>query len=106
MRRDCSESACDGLASPRRLQQTSEIFRPGRVERPSWRSFFCPGVLWEVVAKLVAQKLECDMQRSSLLRQDGSHNSDHSVEGDASPFSSSPVCCEAILSPLKVQEYY
>ncbi|KAL6797143.1 hypothetical protein J3E68DRAFT_402854 [Trichoderma sp. SZMC 28012] len=35
------------------------------------------------------RKLECDMQRLFCFWQDESHNSDHSVEGDASPLFSS-----------------
>lgn len=62
-RRVSIESACDGLASSRRLQQTSEISGPGGSLACIRGGIFFLGVLWEVVAKLVAQKLECDMQR-------------------------------------------
>lgn len=53
------ESACDGLASPRRLQQTSEISGPGGLvcipSSGGKTRWFLSRCLWEVVAKLVAQ---------------------------------------------------
>ncbi|KAL6691951.1 hypothetical protein J3F84DRAFT_384820 [Trichoderma pleuroticola] len=46
---------------------------------------FFPGAYGKSLRSLL-RKLECDMQRLSCFWQDESHNSDHSVEGDASPF--------------------
>lgn len=63
-RRVSIESACDGLASPRRLQQTSEISGP----REPLRVYF--GKTWVFFSvsygkslRSLLRKLECDMQR-------------------------------------------
>ncbi|PTB41244.1 hypothetical protein M441DRAFT_395284 [Trichoderma asperellum CBS 433.97] len=63
-RRVSIESACDGLASPRRLQQTSEISGPGGpaciLREDAAVSF---SVSYGKSLRSLLRKLECDMQR-------------------------------------------
>lgn len=62
-RRVSIESACDGLASPRRLQQTSEISGPGESTCILREDVGFFSVSYGKSLRSLLRKLECDMQR-------------------------------------------